>query len=320
MAQLFANNATTTLASPAASTDTTLTLVDGSSFPSPSGSDFFLLTLASGSPESTWEIVKVTARSMNTITVVRAQEGTTAAAWAAGAKAELRLTAGTLSTWGPSGTPWSYFSADAPQASPSTLDDEFDGASLASKWTLVNWSSTSPLHTTNLVNGVLSSVMAGGGGATYRAILQPLPAGDFSVIAKIFCDHPSSYSAAGIILSTTNAAGSGNQFVWQNFNGYGWMGRNVTNFSTDGSYTNSGATVSNYYLRVRRSGTTYYFAWSIEGCVWTEITIALSITPAYFGLHLYDNTSSTMNTIFYFFRYAGASNASFGRTVQAYLL
>ncbi len=96
MAQLFANNATTTLASPAASTDTSLTLADGSSFPSPTGGDTFLLTLASGSPESAWEIVQVTARSTNTVTVVRAQEGTTAQAWASGAKAELRLTAGTM--------------------------------------------------------------------------------------------------------------------------------------------------------------------------------------------------------------------------------
>jgi hypothetical protein len=63
-------------------------------FPSPTGGDFFLLTLTQPGVESSWEIVKVTARSTDTLTVVRAQEGTSAAAWASGSKAELRLTAG----------------------------------------------------------------------------------------------------------------------------------------------------------------------------------------------------------------------------------
>lgn len=99
MARLFANNAASTLASPALVTDLTLALVSGDTFPTPTGSDDFLLTLASGNPESAWEIVKVTARSGNTMTVVRAQEGTTAQAWAAGTKAELRLTAGSVSSF-----------------------------------------------------------------------------------------------------------------------------------------------------------------------------------------------------------------------------
>ena len=100
MAQLFTNNASTTLASAAGASDTALTVTDGSKFPSPSGSDYFLLTLASGSPETAWEIVKCTARSTNTLTVTRAQESTTAAAWPSGSIASLRLTAGSLEPLG----------------------------------------------------------------------------------------------------------------------------------------------------------------------------------------------------------------------------
>ena len=96
--QLFANNATGALAAGITNSATSLNLVTGQGalFPTPSGGDWFLLTLTQATgPESFWEIVKCTARSGDTLTVVRAQEGTTALAWAT-AKAELRITAGTL--------------------------------------------------------------------------------------------------------------------------------------------------------------------------------------------------------------------------------
>ena len=51
-----------------------------------------MLTLTQSGSETTWEIVKVTARASDVLTIVRGQEGTTAAAWAVGDKAELRLT------------------------------------------------------------------------------------------------------------------------------------------------------------------------------------------------------------------------------------
>lgn len=98
--QLFANNASSTLVSGITNVATSLTVAagQGAKFPSPSGGDWFLLTLVgttSGS-ESSWEIVKVTARATDVLTIVRAQEGTAATAWGSGTKAELRITAGTL--------------------------------------------------------------------------------------------------------------------------------------------------------------------------------------------------------------------------------
>lgn len=97
MTQLFTNFAATTLASGITSGDLTGTVVDGSKMPSPSGGDFFMLTLATAGAETTREIVKVTSRSSNTLTWVRAQEGTAASAFSTGDKAELRDTA-SLST------------------------------------------------------------------------------------------------------------------------------------------------------------------------------------------------------------------------------
>lgn len=99
MAQLFANNAVSTLAAQLTSGATTLSLAAGASFPSPSGGDFFLATITQGSgTETSWEIVKCTARSVNTLTITRAQEGTADATWLAGSKVALRLTAGTFGT------------------------------------------------------------------------------------------------------------------------------------------------------------------------------------------------------------------------------
>lgn len=104
MTQLFANNAYSSLASNASNSTTTLTLTTGTGarFPSPTGGNYFLLTLIgldSNANESSWEIVKVTARSTDTLTVVRAQESTTAVAWSTGTRVESRATAGTFSDW-----------------------------------------------------------------------------------------------------------------------------------------------------------------------------------------------------------------------------
>ena len=95
MAQIFANNASSTLASGVNDTDNTLVLATGAGalFPAPTGGDYFLLTLTQGvGLETSWEIVKCTARTSDTLTVTRAQESTVAASWGVGSKADLRLT------------------------------------------------------------------------------------------------------------------------------------------------------------------------------------------------------------------------------------
>lgn len=77
--QLYANNAKTTLASPINATQTTITVAPGtgSLFPNPSSGQAFKVTLVSATSASVYEICLCTARSTDTLTVVRAQEGTT---------------------------------------------------------------------------------------------------------------------------------------------------------------------------------------------------------------------------------------------------
>ncbi len=97
MAQLFANNAKSTLVSSISNSAVELELNDASAFPSP-GSDFYVATLIEYVDASTEkiEIVRVTGKSSNTLTVTRAQEGTAAQEFSAGARVEMRLTKGSM--------------------------------------------------------------------------------------------------------------------------------------------------------------------------------------------------------------------------------
>ena len=96
---LFANNAKTTLAGAITNVATTALLASGSGalFPSPSAGQYFCLTFVDAATGLLNEIVHVTARSGDTITMVRAQEGTTALAWLSGDSAGNFWTAGSAS-------------------------------------------------------------------------------------------------------------------------------------------------------------------------------------------------------------------------------
>lgn len=91
MAVVFSNNAITTLAASVSTSGTTLTVDDGSSFPTISLTSHTYVTLQDATENK--EVVKVTAINGNTFTVVRARDNTTARAFSIGDKVELRLTA-----------------------------------------------------------------------------------------------------------------------------------------------------------------------------------------------------------------------------------
>ena len=99
---LAANNAQSVLAAGISASATTINLNTGtgSLFPSPTtGVSFFKLTLIDAATGQLNEIVHVTARSGDTLTVVRAQEGTAARSWSVNDIAANMLTAGTLQNY-----------------------------------------------------------------------------------------------------------------------------------------------------------------------------------------------------------------------------
>lgn len=97
---LAANNAQSVLAAGISASATTMTLNTGTGalFPAPvSGTSFFKLTLIDAATGQISEIVHVTARTGDTLTIVRAQEGTLARSWSVNDIAANMMTAGTLS-------------------------------------------------------------------------------------------------------------------------------------------------------------------------------------------------------------------------------
>lgn len=95
----FSNNATTAITNSLTPTSTLIDVTpgEGSRFPSlTSGASFYATIVdVSGTPE----IVLVTSRNTDQMTVTRAQEGTAAQSWPIGARFEHRVTAGTLSNF-----------------------------------------------------------------------------------------------------------------------------------------------------------------------------------------------------------------------------
>jgi len=88
----FANNAVSSLSSGISNTATSITIAagNGSLFPSLTGGDYFYATLMDTS--NNLEIVKVTNRTGDTMTIVRGQDNTSPRAYSAGDRVELRLT------------------------------------------------------------------------------------------------------------------------------------------------------------------------------------------------------------------------------------
>lgn len=97
MAMKFKNNAVAAIASGLTVSGTSVVVAAGKGalFPAAGGADYFMATLFLA--DGTNEIIKCTARSADTLTIVRAQEGTTARAWTAAVTfIECRVTQGVL--------------------------------------------------------------------------------------------------------------------------------------------------------------------------------------------------------------------------------
>lgn len=98
MKLIYANVAKTTLAGPINSTTTTIVVQAGGGalFPNPGQNQYFTITMIPASTGLPGEIMWCTSRSGDTLTVIRAQEGTTGTAYLAGDTVSNRVTAGGL--------------------------------------------------------------------------------------------------------------------------------------------------------------------------------------------------------------------------------
>ena len=99
MALLFANEAKSKLAADISPAGTTITVTsgEGTKFPVITDGDTFMVTIRDST--GAYEIVSCTARTADTMTVVRGQEGTTARSFSAGAYVGNNFTAGSISSF-----------------------------------------------------------------------------------------------------------------------------------------------------------------------------------------------------------------------------
>ncbi len=94
MSVVFRNNGFSILSAAIDGSTTSIPVVNGSDFPEPAAGEWFAITVVGSSLP--FEIMHCTARTGNTLTVERGQEGTLARAFGAGARVDHRLTAATL--------------------------------------------------------------------------------------------------------------------------------------------------------------------------------------------------------------------------------
>jgi hypothetical protein len=170
MPQLLKNNVTGALSAGIGPTATGMTLVDASSFPDP-GADYYLATLVGlngNGLESSWEIVRVTAKASNTLTIVRGQESTVAQSWPGATTVQMRLTAASVPTK-------DEFTTHASSTSnPHSVTKAQVGLGNVENTALSTWSGSGNLTTVGTVaSGVWQAsavgIAYGGTGATTKA-------------------------------------------------------------------------------------------------------------------------------------------------------
>lgn len=97
--QKFINNASLILADFIGTTTTIIQVINTDGIPALTNGDYYIATLIPVGGIGALEIVRITAVTQNQVTVLRAQEGTTAQPFIAGSGIEIRLTAGSLSNF-----------------------------------------------------------------------------------------------------------------------------------------------------------------------------------------------------------------------------
>jgi len=211
---------------------------------------------------------------------------------------------------------YTFFDPDKPPDSPSSMDDEFDGTSLDAKWTTVNWASASVKDVNTTVPGCLY-MQSNNIGYVIPTILQSLPSGDFTIATKVQNQSEAASNSnvgGGLVLTDGVTAGAGIQqvFVTRTYSyGQTWLLKWAT-FSSSGTPVIFARTEQALYLRLRRSGTTYYWGTSWNGKTWTDQAFTPAVTPTHCGLLQYCNQTADGHTSFEFFRYFPSASAVIG--------
>lgn len=222
---------------------------------------------------------------------------------------------------------FSYFDPDKPATSPNAQDDDFDSAASLAGYTAINIGAATVDVNTTAPSALHAVVPAGVTGL--KGYLKALPAGDFVRWTKVRMASPqANYHFAGMMLSSqNNPAGTGRvlaSYIVSDTNSFTYYVQhgNTAAFASLGT-TLSGPTQlqeSEIYLRIRRSSTTIFCTWSIDGKTWRpEVSVTeatLGATMAYWGPVFQNSHGSTaFNASWEFLRCLdGAATGTLGGT------
>lgn len=239
---IFANNVNTTLAGAISSSATTLTLASSANLPaSIPGGEYFALTLNDAATRNVYEIVYATAVSGATLTVIRAQEGTAAHAWATGDFAFSGPTAGQMASFNTGGSGVTSFNTRTGDVTLSSSDVD-----TALGYTAANQAAVVLSFNTRQENVVLDST-------DVDTALGYTPANDASVVHIAGTETITGAKQFGTGINFGSRTASSNTDLSQHINLYaGVFGFNVTssgalNIVANGglySYSPSGFTSS----------------------------------------------------------------------------
>lgn len=281
----YANSTATTLNGAINNSVTSLTVTDGSTMPLA----YFRIVVES-------EIMFCTARSSNTLTVIRGQEGTTAASHADTVPVAHIITAGLLDAYrrdllGAAGI------IDT-SVSLSVDDDDFDDESFSGSWTILQGT---PNVTITERNHRASILIPNGSAAAqqYGFMKAKTPSsGDYVQAAFQTGGGSGQFPIPGVMLADGATYGSGNQMSFgYSLNENSFFLRHFTGYNTYGGHDVSGSSQNAYFwptmhLRIRWISSDHYTCeCSPDGVSWAVVfsnqsNSGMSSTPSYMGFNL----------------------------------
>lgn len=178
-------------------------------------------------------------------------------------------------------------SPERPPVTAATEDDEFEATSIDGKWTQVNWSGTGfNADVSTTVPGALYVTTASGISSAFRALLQAVPGGDFTITAPMIWSGDA--GAAGLCVTDGTTNGAGNQNVALTYILNNTMQRGVyryTNFVTfQANLVPDKTWVPKYFMRIRRLSGSYFAGWSVDGRAWQDYAFTPTGTISHCGL------------------------------------
>jgi len=307
------NFATTTLSSSLSSGATSASVTDGSVFPA---SGDFIIKIEN-------EFIKVTARSSNTLTIVRAQEGTSDVTHSSGLDIKLILTSGTMDGWfGDIATIGGYASRpSSPRIGQQYFANDIDAGWMynGTNWDLIHplfvpyskrvdistWTSFNlSTSTWTDYNGILTAELPTSGSVAARGYYKNVPSAPYKakcIIRSLHNAHASNF--LGIALSDTTK-----------FRSIVVLGATATSISADSwnSVTSFNSTqfripfTENPYtwLCIEDDNTNWKWSYSRDGLNWAQVySVARNnfLTATKIGLFVERNESQYPSTIPYQF-------------------